>query len=128
MGGQRLAVKRVAIATRWGMTGGGPSTPWIAVRDPIEEGEISDAEIEAAAFIGIVRHHIANIIDPLGHADLAASLRQLTRALEKDEGEVLIDNAHRHLEAAAASTDRNDEDGERLIGGLVSRAGPAPDR
>ena len=66
MDGQRLAVKRVAIATRWGMTRGGPSTPWIAVRDPVEEGEISAPEIEAAAFVGIVRHHIANLVASAG--------------------------------------------------------------
>ena len=121
--GQRLDVKRVAVATRWGMRGGGPLTPWIAVRDPVEKGDISEPEIEAAAFVGIVRHHIANLVDPLGHANLAASLRQLTVASKNDERAAHIEDAYRHLEAAEASTDRYDELGYPLIGGIVSRAG-----
>ena len=121
---QRLSVKRVAVATRWGMSDGGPSTPWIAVRDPVDDGEISDPEIEAAALVGIVRHHIANLVDPLGHADLAASLRLLTLGSKKDDREALMDDAYRHLEAAAASTGRSDDHGDPLIGGIVSRAGP----
>ena len=122
--GQRLSVKRVAVVTRWGVSTGGPSTPWIAVRDPVEEGDVSDPETEAAAFVGIVRHHIANLVGPLGHADLAGSLRSLTSAGAHDDREALVEDAHRHLQEAAASTARSDEAGKPLIGGIVSRAGP----
>ena len=123
-GRQRLSVKRVAVVTRWGVSDGVPSTPWIAVRDPVDEGDILDPEIEAAAFVGIVRHHIANLVDPLGHAELAASIRLLTSTPRYDDREALVDHVHRHLEEAAASTDRSDELGDPLIGGIVSRAGP----
>ena len=123
---QRLSVKRVAVVTRWGVSTGVPSTPWIAVRDPVEEGDVSDPEIEAAAFVGIVRHHIANLVDPLGHSDLAASLRLLTSVPAHDDREALVDDAHRHLEEAVARTDRSDELGAPQIGGIVSRAGPLP--
>ena len=129
-GRQRLSVKRVAIVTRWGVSGGVPSTPWIAVRDPVDEGDISDPETEAAAFVGIVRHHLANLVDPLGHRDLATSLRLLTSTQRCGDRQGLVDDAYRHLEKAAVSTDRSDELGNPLIGGIVTGAGsfriPAP--
>ena len=123
--GQRLGVKRVAIVTRWGVSGGAPSTPWIAVRDPIEEGDVSDPEIEAAALVGIVRHHIADLVAPLGHADLAASLRLLATT-PGDDRNAFLEEAQRHLEEAASLTERADENGDPLIGGIVTRAGPLP--
>lgn len=123
-GQQRLSVKRVAVVTRWGVSNGVPSTPWIAVRDPLDEGDISDPEVDAAAFVGVVRHHIANLVDSLGHADLAASIRLLTSAPTYGDREALVDDAHGHLEKAAASSDRSDEMGDPLIGGIVSREGP----
>ena len=122
--GKRLSVKRVAIITRWAVSTGMLSTPWIAVRDPVEEGDVSDPEIEAAAVVGIVRHHIANLVEPLGHSDLSSSLRQLIRASASGDQEALIDDAHRHVEEAAVSTNRADDLGIPLIGGIVSRAGP----
>ena len=120
---KRLSVKRIAIVTRWGVGSGVPATPWIAVRDPVEEGEVSDPGIDSAAFVGIVRHHIANLVDPLGHTELAASLRLLTSASRYDR-EALADHAHRHVDEAATATDRSDDPRGPLIGGVVSRAGP----
>lgn len=122
--GKRLSVKRLAVVTRWAVAAGGPSTPWIAVRDPVEEGDISDPEIEAAAFVGIVRHHVANLVEPLGHSDLSLFLRRLMHASTSGYQEALIDDGHRLVEEAAVSTNRADDLGNPLIGGVVTRAGP----
>ena len=76
--GRKVTVKRIAIATRWGMATAGPADARLSVRDPIEEGEPQTQEEKDALFIGMLRLHIANLIKPLGHAELADSLRSLT--------------------------------------------------
>ena len=38
VGQRRMAVKRIAVATRWGMLRDGPLESWIRVRDPEDEG------------------------------------------------------------------------------------------
>ena len=37
--GHKVTVKRIAIATRWGMATAGPADARLSVRDPVEEGE-----------------------------------------------------------------------------------------
>lgn len=114
--GQRLPVKRVAIVTRWGMNSGGPSCPQIAVRDPTEEGEISDPEIEAAAFVGVARHHIANLVDGLRYSDLAEALRRLTSATALSGRAAQVTDAHGRLDEATSLTDRSDDQGGPWLG------------
>ena len=56
----------------------GHKKPWIAVHDPIDEGDPIAPDDERAMFTGLVRHHIANMISPLGPAELAEALRNLS--------------------------------------------------
>jgi hypothetical protein len=77
--GRKVAVKRIAIATRWGNTAPGPADARLSVRDPVDEGEPLDLEEKDALFVGLLRVHIANLIKPLGHAELADALLHLTR-------------------------------------------------
>lgn len=125
--GRKVTVKRIAIATRWGMTAG-PADARLSVRDPVEEGEPHTQEEKDALFIGMLRLHIANLIKPLGHAELADALRGLTlqsfpRRLqgETQRARSLLDaSAVRDVDKASAAMDG-------LIGGIVTRAGPLTD-
>ena len=125
--GRRVSVKRIAIVTRWGMHTGGPHKPWISVHDPIDEGSPIEPDEMEAIFVGLFRHHAANMIARLGHAELATSLRELTSAGSAPDERRAVDRAHGLLaeastESAAPSispTGTND-----LIGGIVTRAGP----
>lgn len=125
--GSRLTVKRLAIATRWGMATGGPEYPWIAVHDPEDRGDKISAEDEAAALVGVVRHHLSNILAPLGHVELAKILRQLTN---KEGDADLLDATERGLKLVDGSTSRlrlphSEKDvGDSIVGGIVTRAGP----
>ena len=56
------------------MATAGPTDAHLSVRDPIEEGEPHTQEEKDALFIGMLRLHIANLIKPLGHAELADAL------------------------------------------------------
>lgn len=125
--GRKVTVKRIAIATRWGMAAAGPTEAHLSVRDPIDEGEPIDPQEKDALFIGLLRLHIANLIKPLGHAELAEVLRRIThqpfaRRLQEDLGRArtLLNAAPvREVEKAAAMGG--------LIGGIVTRAGPVTD-
>ncbi|UFW90532.1 hypothetical protein BjapCC829_19150 [Bradyrhizobium barranii] len=122
--GRKVTIKRVAVATRWGMAAAGPTEAQLSVRDPIEEGEPIDPQEKEALFVGLLRLHIANLIKPLGHAELAAALYRIThqpfeRRLREDIGRArtLWDAAPvREVEKKAAMGG--------LIGGIVTRAGP----
>ncbi|MFA6219959.1 MAG: hypothetical protein WC692_09315 [Erythrobacter sp.] len=126
--GRKVTVKRIAIATRWGMATAGPADARLAVRDPVEEGEPHTQEEKDALFIGLLRLHIANLIKPLGHAELAGTLRSLTHQTfpRRLQGEVerarsLLDTSPvRDVEKATAAMDG-------LVGGVVTRAGPLTD-
>lgn len=126
--GRKVTVKRIAIATRWGMATAGPADARLSVRDPVEEGEPHTQEEKDALFIGMLRLHIANLIKPLGHAELADALRGLTlqsfpRRLqgETQRARSLLDaSAVREVDKASAAMDG-------LIGGIVTRAGPLTD-
>lgn len=125
---RKVTVKRIAIATRWGMATAGPADAHLSVRDPIEEGEPHTQEEKDALFIGMLRLHIANLIKPLGHAELADALRSLTlqsipRRLqgETQRARSLLDASPvQDVDKASAAMDG-------LIGGVVTRAGPLTD-
>ncbi len=126
--GRKVTVKRIAIATRWGMATAGPADAHLSVRDPVEEGEPHTQEEKDALFIGMLRLHIANLIEPLGHTELADALRGLTlqsfpRRLqgETQRARSLLDASPvRDVDKASTAMDG-------LIGGIVTRAGPLTD-
>lgn len=126
-GGSKVTVKRIAIATRWGMAAPSPTEAHLSVRDPVDEGEPIKPEEKDALFIGLLRLHIANLINSLGHAELASALRGLThqpfaRRLQGDlqRARSLLDAVPvREVEKATAMGG--------LIGGIVTRAGPVAD-
>jgi hypothetical protein len=126
--GRKVTVKRLAIATRWGTATAGPADAHLSVRDPNEEGEPQTQEERDALFIGLLRLHIANLIKPLGHAELAGALRGLTQQTsprtlqtEVERARSLLDTTPvRDVEKASAAMDG-------LVGGLVTRAGPLTD-
>lgn len=125
--GRKVTVKRIAIATRWGMAAAGPAYPHLSVRDPIDEGEPIDPNEKDALFIGLLRLHIANLIKPLGHAELAGALYSLThqasaRGLQDDLG-----RARTLLDATPVREVENATAMDGLIGGIVTRAGPVTD-
>lgn len=121
---RKVSVKRIAIATRWGMAAAGPSEAFLSARDPVDEGDPIEPKDQDSLFIGLFRLHIANLIKPLGHAELAGALQRLThqpfpQRLQDDLGRAraLLDAAPvREVEKATALGG--------LIGGVVTRAGP----
>ncbi|MET4492041.1 hypothetical protein [Bradyrhizobium sp. LA7.1] len=122
--GRKVTVKRVAIATRWGNASAGPSDALISVRDPIDEGEPIDPKDKDALFLGLLRLHIANLIKPLGHAELAGSLHRLThqpfaRRLQDD-----LKRARALLDEAPVREVDNVPAVGGLVGGIVTRTGP----
>jgi hypothetical protein len=125
--GRKVTVKRIAIATRWGMAAGGPADAHLSVRDPVDEGEPIEPAEKDALFIGLLRLHIANLIKPLGHSELAATLQSLTqqrfaRRLQDD-----LERARAILDAAPVGEVEKADVMGGLIGGIVTRAGPITD-
>jgi hypothetical protein len=127
-GGRKVTIKRVAIATRWGAMLNGPTQAYLSVRDPVDEGEPMDMEDKDAGFIGLLRHHIANLINPLGHTELASALRLLARERFPRGLQRHVSNARARLNSAPV---REVEHGmshiDGLVGGIVTRAGPLTD-
>ncbi|WP_206049428.1 hypothetical protein [Novosphingobium sp. PC22D] len=125
--GRKVTVKRIAIATRWGMAVAGPADAHLSVKDPLDEGEPIEPQEKDALFVGMLRLHIANLIRPLGHAELAGALYRLTqqpfaRRLQGD-----LDVARAALDAApVGELDKTAAVGG-LVGGIVTRAGPVID-
>jgi hypothetical protein len=124
--GRKVAVKRIAIATRWGVAVSGPADAHLSVRDPSDEGEPIEPSERDALYIGLLRLHIANLVDPLGHAELADSLRRLTlQASPRLEDDII--RARTLLDAAPIrDVERSDAAGG-LVGGIITRAGPITD-
>lgn len=128
--GGRLAVKRVAVVTRWASKSGGPATPIIAVRDPEEEGDPLCAGHGPEACFGLTRIHVANILVPLGYRELAAGIRQLggtrsRRALVRSDE--AIASTRRLLDRIRPRKVRGGalpEEAVDLVGAFVTRAGP----
>jgi hypothetical protein len=126
-GGNKVTVKRIAIATRWGMAAPSPTDAHLSVRDPVDEGEPIKPEEKDALFIGLLRLHIANLIKSLGHAELATALRGLThqpfvRRLQGD-----LQRARTLLDAVPVIEVEKATAMGGLVGGIVTRAGPVAD-
>jgi hypothetical protein len=122
-----VTIKRVAIATRWGAALNGPAQAYLSVRDPVDEGEPIEAEDKDAIFIGLLRHHIANLVDPLGHAELAGALRRLARARMQSGLQRDVASARALLNAAPIREVDGASAIDGLVGGIVTRAGPLTD-
>ena len=119
--GQKLPLKRYAIATRWGFATGPFHEPMLAVRDPDDPGENVPQEARDAAALGVVRRHLAGLMGPLGLPELAAALQRLT----VDDAEEVVSEA---LGILAETTPRSivgpAADDRQLIGGFVAKGGP----
>ena len=131
--GGRIAVKRVAVATRWGMLRDGPLESWIRVHDPEDQGEDYTVEEADAASLGVIRHHMANLFAPLGHLELAAEIRALTRARSAAEEEAAASRARRLIGPAGRTGSRLRDTraeaiGDAVVGGIVTRAGGLGDQ
>jgi hypothetical protein len=128
-GNKRVAVKRIAIATRWASNWGGAAQPIIGVRDPVEEGEPDTAQFLDEVGVGLARLHIANLLEPLGYPGLAQSLRDLlirnqptlTKG-DRPNARIALDNAQVR-EVRSDSKSSAPEIGP-LVGAFVTRAGP----
>ena len=126
--GRRVALRRVAIVTRWGVSTGGPTDPWMSVRDPIDEGDLIKQGDRDAMFVGLFRYHVANMITKIGHTELARVIQGLTApyARHDDLGREQRDESARELLNAAPREEfGHDAEHLSLVGGLVTRAGPA---
>jgi hypothetical protein len=124
---RRVTLKRVAIATRWGIASPKPVAAQLSVRDPTDEGYPLEPEEKDALFVGVLRLHIASMIEPLGHAELAHALRALTlhafARRQRDEAA----RARAILENSKAGEAVQSSGTGGLIGGIVTRAGPITD-
>lgn len=129
-GGHRVPLKRLAIVTRWGVATNGPRETLLSVRDPIDEGDPIEPDDKDMVFAGLFRHHVANIISPLGHVELAGLLRDLARAGDERSERKMDLPAHGLPSAAPVEDVSQRPDGPQiddLIGGFVTRAGPLTD-
>jgi len=68
--GRKVTVKRVAIATRWGMAAGGPTKARLWVRDPTDEGEPIDPQEKDALFIGLLQRQLRIRRNAVREADI----------------------------------------------------------
>ena len=125
--GQKVTVKRIAVATRWGVANSNPAYAHLSVRDPIDEGDPIDPQDKDAPFIGLIRLHVANLIEPLGHAELAQALRTLTRQTFPRPLADTSARARAILDSAAIGKMEKTHDIGGLVGGIVTRAGPITD-
>jgi hypothetical protein len=125
--GKKVTLKRIAVATRWGAATAGPADPHLSVQDPEDEGEPIEPDDKDALFIGLLRQHVANLIAPLGHQELATSLRQLAR----ERFQHALDRNLADARAVLHATPIREVDGgsaiDGLVGGIVTRAGPVTD-
>ena len=126
-GGQRLTRKRLAIVTRWGVSGYRSQEPWISVRDPVEKGDRIETEDGSAVHVGLFRHHVAGMLGPLGHGKLADSLRKLASA----DNEMTEKREREQIESLLENVDEIPVEGSPqtrgLVGGVVTRSGPVID-
>src|ERR1700733_4863732 len=52
---RKVTVKRIAVATRWGMAAAGPADAYISARDPVDKGDPIDPTDKDPLFIGLLR-------------------------------------------------------------------------
>ena len=124
----RMAVKRVAVATRWGMLKGGPTESWIKVHDPEDAGEEYTAEEADAAFLGVVRLHMGNLLARLGPLELAAEIRAVAWARTEAQQDAAGGRARRLIGPATETGSRlrdvrGEAIGDAVVGGVVTRIG-----
>lgn len=125
--GKRVSVKRIAVVTRWGAATIGPADARLIVRDPDEAGEPISPDEERALFDGLFRLHLANLIEPLGHAELARSLRAFNESPTVDGQRAARAQARRALRRAGvidAGAGMTNTAVGPLVGGILTRAGP----
>ena len=125
--GRRVPVKRIAVATRWGMQTGGPYAPCISVRDPLDKGDPIEPNELGMILVGLYRHHVANMIMRLGHAELGNALRGLAGAVNDHDWRRAFERANDLLDAASTESPApppGPAETPDLIGGVVTRAGP----
>lgn len=125
--GRKVTAKRIAVATRWGVAGPSPADAYLSVHDPVDMGEAIDPQDKDAPFIGLLRLHVASMIEHLGHAELAQALRDLTRQARPRASQNASTRARAILDNALISEVEKDGDIGGLIGGIVTRAGPITD-
>ena len=126
---RKAQVKRIAIATRWGVAAGGPAIPIIAVKDPDEAGDMSPDEI-SAALVGIARHHVANLLKGIGYVSLARAVEELIDARTRNAVSDTLQTALRVLRATDTQVAMGAQpfgSTDRLVGRWVTRAGLASD-
>ena len=102
------------------LTPTGTGTPFI-FREPL------DPKDKDALLIGLLRLHIANLVGPLGHGELADALRRLTqqpfsRRLQGD-----ITHARALLDVTPVGDVEKTSTMGGLVGGIVTRVGPIMD-
>jgi hypothetical protein len=124
---RKVTVKRIAIATRWGMAVSGPADAHLSVKDPEDEGEPIKPEEKDALFIGLLRLHIANLIRPLGHAELSDVLKRMTHQPFANRLRADLQTARSLLDAAPVGEVEKTGSIGGLVGGIVTRAGPVND-
>jgi hypothetical protein len=125
--GQKVTVKRIAIASRWGVANSSPADAHLSVRDPIDKGDPIDPQNKDAPFIGLLRLHVASMIAPLGHTELAQALRALTRQTFPRPLRDAAARARAILDSATIGQMEKSQDIGGMVGGIVTRAGPITD-
>lgn len=125
--GRKVTVKRIAVATRWGVSNSLPADAYLSVRDPVDKGEPVDPQDKDAPFIGLLRLHVASMIEPLGHAELAQALRSMTRQTSQRPLRDATARARAALDNAPIGPVEKTHDIGGLVGGIVTRAGPIAD-
>jgi hypothetical protein len=122
---RKAPLKRIAIATRWGLATDGPGLPILSVRDPEDDGDMSRSEREETS-VGIARLHAANLLKPLGYPELANALTEVVHAQEetldgaKSTAQRVVNGARPYHLAGHQPIAPEDA----LLGNWVTRAGP----
>ena len=125
MKNRKAPLKRIAIATRWGLATDGPGLPILSVRDPEDDGDMSRSEREETS-VGIARLHAANLLKPLGYPELANALTEVVHAQEetldgaKSTAQLVMNVARPYHLAGHQPIAPEDA----LLGNWVTRAGP----
>jgi hypothetical protein len=125
--GRKVTVKRIAVASRWGVANSNPADAHLSVRDPIDKGDPIDPQDKDAPYIGLLRLHVASMIEPLGHTELAQALRALTRQTFPRPLRDAAARARGALDSAPIGQVEKAHDIGGLVGGIVTRAGPITD-
>ena len=100
------------------------------MRDPIDEDDPIEQSEEDAMFVGLFRHHVANMITKIGHLELATAIRALTAPYvhRDDREDVRQDKSAREILGRTPRVELgHDAEHLTLVGGTVTRAGPLPE-